>query len=463
MRWILLLLMLVICSAAVSAHIVPFSETYVEHEGNEISFRMEAPVWLNMSNPVTYNYTYDYIYGGFVVLNDGEPCELKDLKISYDEEIDYSYYNFTYSCKAEMNDVDIVNLLFYDIFGYYFEQYLLFDCGDDNFKYMYSDMENVTNYFNAKDVCMIFTEKDEMAKRIFINNTYKQGKESIEIPQPAVETEVYGPELPPENLPTGFIAASPATKEKEMSFFNKIVGGVKAGEISILLLILFSFMFGVMHSFSPGHGKSVIVSYLLGKDAKIRDVATLSATTALTHISDVFIISLLFMFLIPKSLKTNFTGYINAGAAVLIFLFGVYLVAKNYKKYKHFLQHRFGHSNHHHDHDHHHHHPTSRKELFLAGVLTGLAPCPTAWAIFLLLVGLGLYFKAFISVMAFSLGLVLTILTIGTIFIKAKGLIKFIPEETKLAAHLPMLSSVLIVIIGIVLTVKNFILPYFWG
>ncbi|MEA3378233.1 MAG: sulfite exporter TauE/SafE family protein [Nanoarchaeota archaeon] len=226
-------------------------------------------------------------------------------------------------------------------------------------------------------------------------------------------------------------------KEDDHKLMHNSIENINIKEVSIIFLLFFSFIIGIIHAFAPGHGKSIIISYLLGKNAKFKDLLLLSLTTAATHMSDILIVSLLFLFVIPPVFKTEISNYISRIAAILILIFGFYILFKNLKKHKH------------------HHKDTNEKEFLFAGFLTGLAPCPSAWAFFLIFISLGLYFKAFLSVIAFTFGTIVAIFFVGLIFLKAKILLKYIPNESKFSAKLPIISALIIIFIGLYLTMKN--------
>ena len=48
------------------------------------------------------------------------------------------------------------------------------------------------------------------------------------------------------------------------------------------------------HAFLPGHGKTVMAAYLVGKQGRLRDVVTVGATVTITHTVGVLALGLLF-------------------------------------------------------------------------------------------------------------------------------------------------------------------------
>jgi ABC-type nickel/cobalt efflux system permease component RcnA len=59
------------------------------------------------------------------------------------------------------------------------------------------------------------------------------------------------------------------------------------------LAIALSMLLGAGHAFLPGHGKTVMAAYLVGRRGRLRDVATVGATVTITHTVGVLVLGLL--------------------------------------------------------------------------------------------------------------------------------------------------------------------------
>ena len=64
--------------------------------------------------------------------------------------------------------------------------------------------------------------------------------------------------------------------------FNRLVSGHLTVWVT-LLAILLSMLLGAGHAFLPGHGKTIMAAYLVGKRGRLRDVAMVGATVTITH------------------------------------------------------------------------------------------------------------------------------------------------------------------------------------
>lgn len=75
--------------------------------------------------------------------------------------------------------------------------------------------------------------------------------------------------------------------------FNALVGSKHVTVGVGLLAILLSMLLGAGHAFLPGHGKTIMAAYLVGRRGRLRDVITVGATVTITHTAGVLILGLL--------------------------------------------------------------------------------------------------------------------------------------------------------------------------
>jgi nickel/cobalt exporter len=59
-----------------------------------------------------------------------------------------------------------------------------------------------------------------------------------------------------------------------------------------LLALLLSLSLGAGHAFLPGHGKTIMAAYLVGRRGSLKDVVTVGATVTLTHTAGVLVLGL---------------------------------------------------------------------------------------------------------------------------------------------------------------------------
>jgi len=132
--------------------------------------------------------------------------------------------------------------------------------------------------------------------------------------------------------------------------------------------------------------------------------------------------------------------WLNLVSALLVLSVGGVVLRKRRREAAH-------HHHHHHDHDHDH---VTNKSILAMGASAGLIPCPSALVVLLGAiaqhqVGLGL-----VLITAFSLGLAATLTGLGILVVRASR----VPLPPRAAAVIPAVSAALIVLVGIVMTIK---------
>lgn len=75
--------------------------------------------------------------------------------------------------------------------------------------------------------------------------------------------------------------------------FNNLVGARHLTLGVGLLAAALSLLLGAGHAFLPGHGKTIMAAYLVGRRGRLRDVITVGATVTLTHTAGVLVLGLL--------------------------------------------------------------------------------------------------------------------------------------------------------------------------
>lgn len=88
-----------------------------------------------------------------------------------------------------------------------------------------------------------------------------------------------------------------------------------------------AFLFGVVHALMPGHGKSVLVSYHLGRQSRLIDGVVTGTLLALTHVGMAVILVLAGVAVISRSLALGGRApAFEVLSAALITLVGAYLL-----------------------------------------------------------------------------------------------------------------------------------------
>ena len=115
------------------------------------------------------------------------------------------------------------------------------------------------------------------------------------------------------------------------------------------------------------------------------------------------------------------------------------------------LRSRYAHARaHRHDHEHHHH---SHKGLLAVGISGGLLPCPSALVVLLAAISLHRLVFGLVLIVAFSIGLALSITGIGMVAVLAKKAFAKRSLDGLLIRALPAVSAAVILVAGVVMTV----------
>ena len=117
------------------------------------------------------------------------------------------------------------------------------------------------------------------------------------------------------------------------------------------------------------------------------------------------------------------------------------------------LRARWRHSRQQHHHHHHGGEDTSFRSLFAVGVSGGLLPCPSALVVLLAAISLHRVAFGLLLIVAFSLGLALSITGVGLVAVLAKRVFARAKFDGRLLRALPAVSAAVILVAGVLMTV----------
>jgi ABC-type nickel/cobalt efflux system permease component RcnA len=273
---------------------------------------------------------------------------------------------------------------------------------------------------------------------------------------------------------------------------------------NLFFYILLSFSLGALHALTPGHGKTIIATFLAGEKSTIKDAWLLAVLTTIVHTSGVFILGLLAVFAKNIIDISDILPSIRVISAILIILVGTLLLYKNFFKktfskehiadHNHHHDHHHSHSHtHHHDHQHNHdhnfdhdhnhdhehghshahhksilnifkkHHHYSLEEirhqntpsLLMIGISGGLNICPEALVIMIIAINLNQAVLGIFILLFFSIGIGFTLFLLGFLAIKGRDTILNKINPDKYFQIAPLFSSVVIIIIGVYLLTSS--------
>lgn len=209
-------------------------------------------------------------------------------------------------------------------------------------------------------------------------------------------------------------------------------------------LVGLSFGYGVFHAAGPGHGKAVISSYMLANEVELKRGVLLSfLSSILQGIVAILLVGAAFLFLRGTTVSmTDATRALETGSYALIALFGAWLLFRKLRPKERRASTLGAQAVEVHDHHHDHHagevcstcghahapDPSLLKgerfalrEAWSAIVAVGLRPCSGALIVLSFALLNGLYLGGLLAVFAMSIGTAITVSTLATLAVTAKG------------------------------------------
>ena len=290
--------------------------------------------------------------------------------------------------------------------------------------------------------------------------------------------------------------------------FNNTVGAKHLTVGVGLLAIVLSVLLGAGHAFLPGHGKTIMAAYLVGRRGRRRDVVIVGATVTLTHTAGVLILGALISVtaaFAPAAAEQDLaivSGLLVAGVGLGLLISALRrrrgpivlveevqdsLVALDAPDrvlvsaagtatppvaathpHGHGHGHPHGHGQGHgqgHPHGHGHGHGHGEPERFGRGgliglgVAGGLVPSPSALLVLLAAVALGRTAFGVLLVLGYGLGMAGALTAAGLILVRLRGRLTRLfdggsPLTARLTAALPVVTAGLVLLVGIGLTLR---------
>ena len=247
--------------------------------------------------------------------------------------------------------------------------------------------------------------------------------------------------------------------------FASLIAERELGLGFVLLSLVIALFWGAAHAFSPGHGKAIVAGYLVGTRGRIRDAVMLGLIVTVTHTAGVFALGgvtlLLSAFIVPEQLYP----WLNLVSALLVVGVGLTILRWRIRIWRRGTalgeshhHHHHGHSHNHkhgHAHEHHHGHDEGRRAGLLGiGISAGIIPCPTALVVLLAAISLQRVGYGLVLIVAFSVGLAVSVTSIGLIAVLARRTFSRMSFEGAFVRALPAVSAVVVLGLGVAMTLR---------
>jgi nickel/cobalt exporter len=254
----------------------------------------------------------------------------------------------------------------------------------------------------------------------------------------------------------------------------------------------FAVLLGALHGLEPGHSKTMMAAYIVAIRGTVGQAILLGVCAALSHSLVVWIVAMIGLSLGREILTTHFEAWLLIASGVIILGIALWMFWRTGRSLGWFRRHRHGH---HHDHHGHHHHPhdhhghdhhihddhdedaherehaeqiarqlqanggqVTTGQIALFGITGGLIPCPASITVLLICLQLGQFTLGVATVAAFSVGLALTMVTIG---VTAAWGVHHASKRINLSEHLlrrlPLASAGLVTALGLIMLIQGVI------
>ena len=251
------------------------------------------------------------------------PFEIKDYKMSFKDSI----LGFEYNIKLdyEIFDKNSLHIKIFDNEGYFF---IIFDEKRQLFNIPYK----ISKEINLNDVTFIID-----APTLKSQNSSNSNLKTEEKKDETIVDEVIN-DL--ENKEKKLLSV----KEDNQSLLEKFTRNIKVylveiekgeNEFALFLLLMASFVYGVIHALGPGHGKALAFSYFSAQKSSYFQAFTISLATAFIHILGALILVLISVFILQSVLNRfmeDSISYITAFCAVVIMLLALFILYRKLNK-----------------------------------------------------------------------------------------------------------------------------------
>jgi ABC-type nickel/cobalt efflux system permease component RcnA len=181
----------------------------------------------------------------------------------------------------------------------------------------------------------------------------------------------------------------------------------------LLFVMLISLVYGMFHAAGPGHGKTIVSSFFLANDAKLRHSIVVGYLIAVVHAVAALAVVLILYYVIRGLFSTGVEQadhYIQLVAFGILAVLGAFMLVGRIR----------GTAHHRHDHAEDKDGGLTMRSLLGIALPAGAIPCPGAVAVILFALSLHMLGVSVLAVISISVGMGVTISLTGALVILAK-------------------------------------------
>jgi nickel/cobalt transporter (NicO) family protein len=240
-------------------------------------------------------------------------------------------------------------------------------------------------------------------------------------------------------------------KSKQLeSTLKTIQAQFDSGGFLAIFIIAFSvFILGFLHALQAGHGKTILVAYLVEQKKTYRDALRFVTIFTVTHLIDIVFLGVAYYFLVGTLITGDLSNLIVLLSLIGLLIVATYLLITGLRQYRNpstapsvnedtIPVHSEKESD----------KPKKKKwSPLLVGFLVGLVPCPFGWGLFFFLVSIDQIGWILPLIGIFGVGIWVCLALFGFVTIYAKG--KLFHRFSKLAPLSQIISGGLMLIFTI--------------
>ncbi len=242
--------------------------------------------------------------------------EVKNYKLTHKDSTLIFEYNIDLNCK--IYDKNILNIRVFDKEAYFF--IIL-----NSKKQLINIPYHVNQQININDVTYTIDEPSLKIQENNQQNLSEQKNENIQV-EPKTDNQKQDEVKEVQN-----------NLEKFTQNIKKYLLEVQKGEdkSALFFLLMASFIYGVIHSIGPGHGKALAFSYFSSFKSSYFQAFIISLFTAFVHIFGAFFIVVISVFVLESVMNKfveNSITYITNFSALIIMFLAIYILYKKLSK-----------------------------------------------------------------------------------------------------------------------------------
>ena len=220
--------------------------------------------------------------------------------------------------------------------------------------------------------------------------------------------------------------------------------------------IFTALVFGMLHALEPGHGKSLVATFVLSTNtSKTKDAFLIGLVASVTHTASVYLIGFLGLKFFEIISPINKEVFISFIASIFIFLIGLWLIWDR-------IINPLFHSEHKHECSAHEILTKNLKatNILLIGLTAGLVPCSGGLAVFMTATAVGGFhnlLNGFLYVLSFSIGLGVALTLVALSMICGQEFLKNILQKSisNIEKSSGVISAIIVYTLGLILLTSN--------